>query len=130
MTEINGLSIDHPEVVEKRMEIVLQQHPDLKGVVASTDYIALPALKVIQDHGLEIPVTGTDGITEMLELIEKGTFSSAVVQNPYDMGYLSVQTALRVSKGETVNKKIDSGVDVITKENVKQRIDFYNKVLK
>ena len=48
------------------MEIVLQEHPNLKGVITSTDYIALPALKVIQKHGLEIPVTGTDGITEML----------------------------------------------------------------
>ncbi len=37
---------------------------------------------------------------------------------------------LRVSKGETVNKTIDSGVDLITKENVKQRIDFINHVLK
>ena len=130
VTEISGLSIDHPEIIEIRMETVLKEHPDLKGVITSTDYIALPALNVMMDHGLEIPVTGTDGITEMLQLIEKGTISSAVVQNPYDMGYLSTQTALRVSKGETVNKTIDSGVDLITKENVKQRIDFINHVLK
>ena len=100
VTEIRGLSIDNPKDVEKRMEIALQQHPDLKGVVASTDYIALPALKIIQENGLELPVTGTDGISEMLELIEKGTLSSAIVQNPYDMGYLSIQTALKVTKGE------------------------------
>ncbi len=130
VTEISGLSIDHPEITEIRMETVLKEHPDLKGVITSTDYIALPVLNVMMDHGLEIPVTGTDGITEMLQLIEKGTLSSAVVQNPYDMGYLSAQTALRVSKGETVNKTIDSGVDLITKENVKQRIDFINHVLK
>lgn len=129
-TEIKGLSINNPEEIEKRMELVLQEHPDLKGVITSTDYIALPALKVIQKQGLEIPVTGTDGITEMLELIEKGTLSSAVVQNPYDMGYLSVDTALKVIKGEKVNKQIDSGVDFITKGNAKQRIDFLNRVLK
>jgi ribose transport system substrate-binding protein len=43
------------------------------GEVASSDYIALPALKVIQEHGFKMPVIGSDGITEMLELIEEGT---------------------------------------------------------
>ena len=128
-TEIRGLSIDNPKDVEKRMEIALQQHPDLKGVVASTDYLALPALKIIQENGLELPVTGTDGISEMLELIEKGTLSSAIVQNPYDMGYLSIQTALKVTKGEKVNKEVDSGVDIVTQANARDRIDFYNKVI-
>ena len=112
------------------METFCKEHPDLKGVVTSTDYIALPALNVIEEHGLEIPVTGTDGITEMLKLMEKGTLSSAVVQNPYDMGYLSAQTALKVTKGEKVNKTIDSGVDIITKGNVAERLAFLKGVLK
>ena len=128
-TEIRGLSIDNPKEVEKRMEIALQQHPDLKGVVASTDYIALPALKIIQENGLELPVTGADGISEMLELIENGTLSSAIVQNPYDMGYISIQTALKVTKGEKVNKEVDSGVDIVTQANARDKIDFYNKVI-
>ena len=128
-TEIRGLSIDNPKEVEKRMEIALQQHPDLKGVVASTDYLALPALKVIQENGLELPVTGADGISEMLELIENGTLSSAIVQNPYDMGYISIQTALKVTKGEKVNKEVDSGVDIVTQANARDKIDFYNKVI-
>lgn len=130
VTEVKGLSIDNPALTEKSMEKVLKEHPDIKGVIASTDYIALPALKVVQKHGLEIPVTGTDGIIEMLQLIEKGTLSNVVVQNPYDMGYLSVQTAFNVAKGKKVNKTVDSGVDFITKGNVKQRIDFINHVLK
>ena len=128
-TEIRGLSIDNPKEVEKRMEIALQQHPDLKGVVASTDYLALPALKIIQENGLELPVTGADGISEMLELIENGTLSSAIVQNPYDMGYISIQTALKVTKGEKVNKEVDSGVDIVTQANARDKIDFYNKVI-
>lgn len=129
VSEIKGLSIHNTNDIEKRMEKVLQEHPDLKGVVTSTDYIALPVLKVIQKHGLNIPVTGTDGITEMLRLVENGTLSSAVVQNPYDMGYLSAQTALKVTRGEQVNKNIDSGVDFITQENAKQRLDFLHHIL-
>lgn len=124
-----GLSVNHPEVIEKRMDTILQEHPDLKGVITTSDYIALPALKVIQKYGLDIPVTGADGITEMLKLIEAGTLSSAVAQNPYDMGYLSVETAMKVIKGEKVEETIDSGVDIITESNAGQRLEFLNHVL-
>lgn len=124
-----GLSINTPEIVEKRMETILQEHPDLKGVMATNDFIALPALKVIQEQGLDIAVTGGDGILEMLKLIEEGTVSSTVVQNPYDMGYLSVETAMHVIKGARVERTIDSGVDIVTKSNARQKIEFYNSLL-
>ena len=66
----------------------------------------IPALKVIQEHGLEIPVTGTDGHYRNANVNKKGTLTSAVVQNPYDMGYLSIQTALKVTKGEKKVKRL------------------------
>ncbi len=121
---------DRPEVVESLMKSILQEHSDLKGVVASSDYIALPALKVIQKQGFEMPVVGANGITEMLELVEAGEVSTALAQNPYDMGYLSVQTALKVINGEKVSKSIDSGVDIITEDNVTDRLVFLKDVLK
>ena len=107
VTEKEGLPNDdiHSEVVKNRMETILQEHPNLKGVVATSDYIALPALNVIQKQGLKMPVVGANGITEMLELVEKGKLSSAIAQNPYDMGYLSVQTALKVTNGEKVSRE-------------------------
>jgi ribose transport system substrate-binding protein len=46
------------------------------------------------------------------------------------MGYIIVQTALKVTKGEKVNQNIDSGVDIITEGNAKQRLDFLNDVLR
>ena len=125
VVEKEGLADDNPKEVEKAMETILQEHPDLKGVVTSSDYIALPALKVIQKQGFEIPVTGGMAITEMLELVETGTLSRALAQNPYDMGYLSVEAALKVTKGQKVNRNIDSGVDIITSNNVEQRFRFY-----
>jgi len=127
------LSIDdkeHDQKVKKVIETILQQHPDLKGVITSTDYLAIPVVKVLQEQGLTIPVTGADGIIKMLELVEKGTLISTVAQNPYDMGYLSVEAALKVTKGEKIKRNIDSGVDIITEDNVKQKLDFLKKVLK
>ncbi|MEH6948087.1 sugar ABC transporter substrate-binding protein [Bacillus sp. JJ634] len=129
VAEKKGLPDDNPKVVREATESILREHPDLKGVIASTDYIALPVLKVLQEKGIQMPVIGASGIPEMLKLVEKGTLPSAVAQNPYDMGYISVQTALKVTKGERVNHFLDSDVDIITKGNAKDRLDFLNSVL-
>ncbi len=84
--------------------------------------------------GGDIPVIGKriEGakITEMVELIEEGTLTDTVAQNPYDMGYLGVETAVKVTKGEKVEKNIDSDVDIIIEDNAEQRLDFLKKMLK
>ena len=129
VTEKDDLPINDSSAVEEAMEAMLQENPDLKGVITSSDYVAIPALKVTQEHGLEIPVTGTDGLTEILTFIKDGTLTSTVTQNPYDMGYLSIEAALKVTKGEKIQPIIDSGVDIITKGNADQRLKFLQNVL-
>ncbi|GAA3333730.1 hypothetical protein GCM10020331_098930 [Ectobacillus funiculus] len=86
------------------METILRDDPDVKGIITTNDIVAVDALKVIKDHGLKIPVIGADGIIKMIKLIEDGTLTDTVAQNPYDMGYLSIETALKVIKGEDVKK--------------------------
>ncbi|MBT2730167.1 sugar ABC transporter substrate-binding protein [Bacillus sp. ISL-75] len=123
-----GIS-DDPKTVKKEMTKILRDHPDIKGVFATNDISALLVIKVLEEQGVTIPVIGADGIPDMLKLIKDGTISSTVAQNPYDMGYLSVETALKVTRGENVEKVVDTGVDIIIKENAKQRLDFLNKLL-
>ncbi|GAA3329771.1 hypothetical protein GCM10020331_079580 [Ectobacillus funiculus] len=67
----------------------------------------------------------------MVDLIEDGTLTSTIAQNPYDMGYISVETAVKVIKGEKkLQKNIDTGIDIITKDNAKQQLDFLKQLLK
>jgi len=40
------------------------------------------------------------------------------VQNPFKMGYEGVKSAVSVLKGETVPARIDTGVTVVTLENI------------
>jgi ribose transport system substrate-binding protein len=118
------------DVIKETVETIITDHPDIKGVIATNDTMALYALQVIEEQGQIIPVTGADGMNEMIELIEEGTLPGTVAQNPYDMGYLSVETAWKVVKGETVKRNVDSDVDIIIKGNAKQRLDFQKKVLR
>lgn len=124
-----GIS-DNPKAIKKAVSMVLRDHPDIKGVVSSHDTIALPVAKELEKHGLLIPVIGPDGLTEMLKLIADETLPGTMAQNPYDMGYLSVETAMKVIKGENVKPFVDSGVDIIIKENAQQRLNFYEKIVK
>ncbi|WP_169907512.1 sugar ABC transporter substrate-binding protein [Priestia abyssalis] len=115
---------NEPLAVKKAMTTILQKHPDTKGVFALNDVRALSALEVIEDHGYKMPVIGADGISELVELIGDGTLTGTVAQNPYDMGYISVEQALKIVKGELIEKRIDSGVDIIIKENAKDKLEF------
>ncbi len=112
------------------MESILQSYPDIKGVFATDDVLALHALRIIEKKGLKIPVIGTDGTREMLKLIEGERLSATLAQNPYDMGYVSVKQALRSVKGEPIEKRIDSGIDIITSDNVEDRLSFLAEILK
>ncbi|HWO96149.1 MAG TPA: sugar ABC transporter substrate-binding protein [Bacillus sp. (in: firmicutes)] len=120
---------NEPSPVRKAMTTILQRHPDIKGVFATTDIMALSALEVIRKHGDKMPVIGADGIIEIVKSIEKGTLADTVAQNPYDMGYISVEAVSKMMKGKEVEKKIDTGVDIITKDNAKLRLDFLRKLL-
>jgi len=115
--------------IREGMITILQQHPDIKGVFAATDIMALGALKAIKGDQGKIPVIGTDGIIKMVESVEEGMLTDTVAQNPYDMGYISVETARKVIEGEVVRKNIDTGVDLITKDNSKQKLDFLKELL-
>lgn len=111
------------------MKSILQTYPNIKGVVATSDRLALEALKTIEKDALQIPVIGTDGTSEMTEIIEEGKISATIAQNPYDMGYQSVEQAQKVIKGSNIAKRIDTGVDIITKDNAKERLNFLQDVL-
>ncbi|MBZ5748910.1 sugar ABC transporter substrate-binding protein [Metabacillus rhizolycopersici] len=124
---IEQLESDKTAHMSSEMSNMIQTHPTIKGLFATNDIIALDALKVIEEKGLHIPVIGTDGTMGMLQAVEKETLSITLSQNPFDMGYLSVEKALKASKGEHVEQKIDSGVDIVTTSNAKSRIDFLAK---
>ena len=109
---------------------LLNDDSDIKGVFASDDRLALQVIKYLKEKRWNIPVVGADGIIEMLRYHENGTLKGSVAQNPYDMGYISVQNAFKAIKGQRVEKKINSDVDIITEDNAKSKIDFLEGILK
>jgi ribose transport system substrate-binding protein len=102
------------------MEDILQRHPDLDGVFAQNDEMALGALQAIEAAGKlgKIKVIGFDGNKDALEAIKAGKMLATVAQQPEEMGKMAVDIALKVLKGEKVEKNIYVPVKLVTKENV------------
>lgn len=103
------------------MENMLQAHPDeIQGVFATNDAMILGALRAIQAAGKDIITVGFDGSPDALKSIEEGELTASVAQNPYSIGYQGVVAAVKAAKGEAVEKRIDTGTNIISKDNVEE----------
>ena len=103
-------------------ENILQSTPDIKAVFCTSELMALGSLRAVETAGKDIMVVGFDGTTPGLESVQKDGLIAEVAQDPYSMGYLGVEAAVKKLKGEKVEKRIDSGAKVITKENVEEAL--------
>ena len=102
------------------MNEVLDRYPELDMVAGLNEYSAVGAARAVVDRGLQgkIKLVGFDSSLEEIRLLEQGVFEGIVIQNPYKMGYLAVESAYRVLKGEKVKENIDSGAKLITREEM------------
>ena len=101
------------------MSNLLQAHPDVQGVIAANDEMALGAIKALGSKaGTSVSVVGFDGTPDGLKAVEGGTLYASVAQQPSQLGKIAVDNALRALKGEKVEETVKVPVKVVTKENV------------
>lgn len=110
------------------MENILQNDKDIKGVFAANDDMAIGVLRAVQAENLDVKVIGTDGTEEAVQSILDGKLAGTIAQSPYNMGYQGVENALKVMKGESIDERIDAGIDIITKENAQEQLDFLKSI--
>lgn len=75
---------------------ILQANPDIDGLFAANDMMALGAVKAIEDAGLtgQITVIGFDATDDAKEAIKAGKMLGSIAQSPADMGTTALTTAL------------------------------------
>ncbi|MGW3120176.1 ABC transporter permease/substrate-binding protein [Streptomyces sp. NPDC001107] len=101
------------------MTNLLQAHPDIDGVFAENDEMALGAIKALGGKaGKSVAVIGFDGTPDGLSAVKAGTLYASVAQQPTELGRIAVQNAVRVAEGKKVTKSVMVPVKVVTKENV------------
>jgi ribose transport system substrate-binding protein len=65
-----------------------------------------------------VKFVGFDGGAQNMEGLEDGGINALVLQNPYAMGYLGVNTMLSHLAGQAVPANIDTGATLLTRDNL------------
>jgi ribose transport system substrate-binding protein len=113
-----------PPTMEKARDVtedMLTRNANVDGVFACNATSAggaLPGLRKMQQGDRKIKMVGFDAWPMLIEGLEKGDLDSLIIQNPYKMGYEGVKAIIRHLKGEKVDKQVDTGVTLITRERL------------
>ncbi|MEV6290024.1 substrate-binding domain-containing protein [Streptomyces sp. NPDC051896] len=101
------------------MSNLLQAHPDVQGVIAANDEMALGAIKALGSKaGKSVQVVGFDGTPDGLTAVKDGTLYASVAQQPTQLGKIAVDNALKAVQGKKVAPTVKVPVKVVTKGNV------------
>ncbi len=76
------------------------------------------ALRDIGLAGGRVKMVGFDAGTRSVEDLRQGDVQALVVQDPLRIGYTGVMTMLQHLQGEKVPRRIDTGVALVTRENM------------
>ncbi len=104
-------------------ENLLLRYKDVDGVLTPNESSTSGMLRALQGAGLagKVKFIGFDSTDKLVEALSQKLLNGLVVQNPYNMGYLGVKTMVAAIKKETVEKKIDTGCQLATPENMKDK---------
>ncbi|GAB4366479.1 MAG: substrate-binding domain-containing protein [Calditrichia bacterium] len=92
------------------------------GIFCPNESSTFGMLRALQDANLagKVRFIGFDSSPKLVEALERGEIDALVLQNPFKMGYLGVKTAVAYLRGENIEKFIDTGVTLVTRENMHQ----------
>jgi ribose transport system substrate-binding protein len=90
------------------------------GVFAPNESTASGMLLALREQGLagKVRFVGFDANEQLVSALRQGDIQGLVVQDPFKMGYLGVMTAVSVLRHEKVEASIDTGVGLVTAENM------------
>lgn len=112
--------MDTVETALQATEDLLTKNAELDGLYACNASTAVGALQGLRSQGRagRIKMVGFDTERALIDGLEEGIIDSLVAQNPYKMGYEGVKAVIAQLDGKKVEKRIDTGVALITKENL------------
>ena len=94
---------------------------EVTGIFAPNESSATGMLLAMKDAGLaggRVTLVGFDTGAQTVAALKAGDLQGLVVQNPFRMGYLGVKTLVASLRGQKVERVIDTGCALVTRENM------------
>jgi ribose transport system substrate-binding protein len=101
-------------------ENMLTAHPDVNGIFGSNESSTMGAAQALRGRRGQLKLVGFDWSPTLLDDLEAGLIDSLVIQDPFQMGYESVRTAVRKLDGQPVVKIHDLLPKLVNKSNLNQ----------
>ncbi len=104
----------------KASENLLVRFRELDGVFTPNESTTLGMLRALQDDGRAgaVRFVGFDSSSRLLGAMRKGEVHGLVLQDPFRMGRVGVETMAAHLRGEKVSARIDTGVHLATPDNL------------
>ena len=83
----------------------------------STTFGMLQALRK-SNTNKKVKFIGFDSSDKLVAALKEGDIDGLVVQNPFNMGYLAVKSMADHLRGKKIEKRIDTGAQLVTKDNI------------
>ena len=95
---------------------------NIDGIFCPNESTTFGMLRALQDGELagKVRFVGFDSSPKLVQALEQGQIDGLVLQNPMHMGYLGVKTMVLHLRGEEVEKRVDTGVHLVTRGNMKE----------
>ena len=112
------------ETAEKTSESLLASlnaaQGAVQGVFAPNESTTFGMLRALRQSGLagKVHLVGFDASDKLVQGVRAGDIDGLVVQRPFEMGYLAVKTMVAHLRGQAVEKRIDTGSMLVTKDNL------------
>lgn len=115
---VQTANFDRAEALDVTTNL-LQSHPDVVGVFAENDEMALGAVEALGERaGDEVFVVGFDGTEDALDAVDSGRMLGTIAQQPAELGREAVEALVGLLNGESVDEEIPVDVQTVTSENV------------
>ena len=100
---------------------MLEDHPEINVLTTFNEWTTLGVGYAIREAGAasRIRLVAFDSNVVSVDMLETGEVDALVVQNPYAIGYLGVETAYRLLNGQKLPApEIDTSTMLVTRENM------------
>ena len=103
-------------------EELLRAHPDINVLLAFNEPTSVGAAAAVaaQDLSNAVFLVGFDSNLATVEGLQNGSVDALIVQNPYAMGYLGVESAYRLLSGQggSLAPTVDTATSIVDLENL------------
>ena len=101
---------------------LLRNNPEINAVFAFNEPTSVGAARAVAELGLsdEVFLVGFDSNVATIDGLQEGSVDALIVQNPYAMGYLGVESAymLLAGRGDELEPVVDTSTQIVNRGNL------------